>query len=189
MCTWDKLIKQCNSCKKCELYKTRTNVVIDRGNNAAPLMFIGEGPGRQEDLQGIPFVGAAGELLGLLLDALNIKEESYYITNIVKCRPPNNRVPLEEEANMCLPYLRSQTSLVRPEIIVCLGSTAMRYVIDKKARVTQSRGTWIKRKGFWLMPTFHPAALLRDKSKKILMWQDLKKVKKRLDEICQCAVC
>jgi uracil-DNA glycosylase len=180
MLGWDELITECNSCKKCGLGSNRTNIVIGRGNTNASMMFIGEGPGEQEDLKGLPFVGPAGKLLDLLLEALSIKEDKYYIANIVKCRPPSNRVPLEEEAQMCLPLLRNQVALIKPQIIVCLGSTAMKYIIDKEAKITQIRGQWIEKRGYWIMPTFHPAALLRDESKKILLWEDFKKVKQKL---------
>jgi DNA polymerase len=150
-------------------------------------MFVGEGPGEQEDLQGKPFVGPAGQLLDLLLEALMFDADDYYIANIVKCRPPGNRVPTDEEANKCLDYLRNQVYLIKPQIIVCLGATAMKYIVDKNARITQIRGQWIERKmekkECWIMPTFHPAALLRDESKKLLMWDDLKKVKLKFDEI------
>lgn len=182
---WEELIERCSCCKSCSLGENRTNIVIGRGNANAPLMLIGEGPGEQEDRQGLPFVGPAGKLLDLLLAALPIGKESYYIANIVKCRPPGNRVPLDEEAESCLPFLRNQVALIKPKVIVCLGATAMKYIIDKEARITQIRGQWIERKGFWIMPTFHPAALLRDESKKVLMWEDFKKVKQRLDELCQ----
>ncbi|GAE89641.1 uracil-DNA glycosylase [Acetivibrio straminisolvens] len=185
MYNWDELIKACSNCNKCRLGKTRTNIVIGRGNVNAPLMLVGEGPGEQEDLQGLPFVGPAGKLLDLLLKAMRIKEDMYYIANIVKCRPPGNRVPTDEEAEMCLPYLRNQLVLVKPRIIVCLGATAMKYIIDRNAKITQIRGQWIERKGYWIIATFHPAALLRDESKKVLMWEDFKKVKQRLDSICQ----
>lgn len=181
----EELALECSNCSKCDLSEARTNVVFGRGNENASLMFIGEGPGEQEDLKGQPFVGPAGKLLDLLLRAQEINEEDYYIANIVKCRPPNNRVPTEEEANECIPYLRKQVSAIRPKIIVCLGATAMKYIVDQNARITQIRGEWIERKGCSIMPTFHPAALLRDLSKKPLMWQDMKKVKQRLDEVCQ----
>lgn len=167
----------------CSLGGTRTNIVIERGSRTAPLMFIGEGPGEQEDKQGRPFVGAAGQLLDLLLSALMFKDEDYYICNVVKCRPPSNRTPTEDEAESCLPWLRNQVSLIRPQIMVCLGATAMKYVIDKNAKITQIRGQWIERKGFWIMPTFHPAALLRDSSKKALLFDDLKSVKLKLNEM------
>lgn len=180
---WDKLHNDCNNCVRCELAVTRTNVVVGRGNRNAPVMLIGEGPGEQEDLQGLPFVGAAGKLLDLLLSALMFKEEDYYIANIVKCRPPNNRIPLDQEAEACLPFLRKQVALIRPAIIVCMGSTALRHIIDKDARITQVRGQWYERKGCWIMPTYHPAALLRDKSKKVPMFEDFRKVKEKLESL------
>jgi DNA polymerase len=161
---------------------SRTNIVIGRGNINAPIMFIGEGPGEQEDKQGVPFVGAAGQLLDTLLEALMFNPDEYYIANIVKCRPPNNRVPNDEEAEKCLPYLRNQVALIKPRILVCLGSTAARYVISKDIKITQIRGQWIERKAYWIMPTFHPAALLRDQSKKVLLFKDIKEVKKKLDD-------
>lgn len=183
MINWEELIEECSNCEKCNLSKTRTNVVIGRGNTNADLMLVGEGPGKQEDIQGIPFVGAAGKLLDLLFNALMITEDMYYIANIVKCRPPYNRVPSEQEAQQCLPYLREQVKLVNPKIIVCLGATAIKYLVDKNVRITKIRGQWIERKPFWIMPTFHPAALLRDESKKELMWQDFKKVKHRMEKL------
>lgn len=180
---WEELKEICSGCQKCGLGATRTNIVIGRGNVNAPMMLIGEGPGEQEDLQGKPFVGPAGKLLDLLLNALMIHEEDYYVANIIKCRPPGNRIPQEDEAELCLPYLRNQVALIKPSVIVCLGATAMRYIIDKESKISNIRGQWIERKGYWIMPTFHPAALLRDDSKKVLMWEDFKKVKQRLDEI------
>ena len=146
-------------------------------------MFIGKARGTG-GYSGTAICGACRETFDLLLEALGIKEHQYYITNIVKCRPPGNRVPSEEEAQTCLPYLRNQV-FGRPQIIVCLGATAMKYIIDRNAQISKIRGCWIERKGYWLMPVFHPAALLRDESKKILMWEDFKKVKQRLDTICQ----
>ncbi|MEN6312965.1 MAG: uracil-DNA glycosylase [Clostridiaceae bacterium] len=182
MLGWEEFEKECAACVKCSLGKTRTNIVIERGSRTAPLMLIGEGPGEQEDRQGKPFVGAAGQLLDLLLSALMFQEDEYYICNIVKCRPPQNRVPTDDEAEACLPWLRNQTALIRPHIIVCMGATAMKYVIDKNAKITQIRGRWIERKGFWILPTFHPAALLRDASKKVLMFEDMKSARHKLDE-------
>ena len=185
MYDWEELIKACTVCKRCGLANTRTNIVMGRGNKDAKLMLIGEGPGEQEDLQGVAFVGAAGKLLDLLFKAMMIKDEQYYIANIVKCRPPGNRAPTDGEAEKCLPLLRNQVYLIKPKIIVCLGAVAMKYIVDRDACITRIRGQWIERKGYWIMPTFHPAALLRDESKKILMWEDFKKVKQRLDSICQ----
>ncbi|MDP4094464.1 MAG: uracil-DNA glycosylase [Bacillota bacterium] len=181
MLGWDELINECEGCTKCKLSDTRKNIVIGRGNLNADLMLVGEGPGEQEDEQGLPFVGRAGQLLDLLLKAMMIKPDEYYIANIVKCRPPNNRVPVEDEAEKCLPFLRNQFLLVKPKIIVCMGSTAAKYIIDKNVKITQIRGEWIDKKGILFMPTFHPAALLRDDSKKVLMWKDIKKVKEKLD--------
>jgi uracil-DNA glycosylase family 4 len=183
MRAWDELINDCANCTQCSLCSTRSNIVIERGNRNAPMMLVGEGPGKQEDEQGKPFVGPAGHLLDLLLSALLFKEEDYYICNVVKCRPPENRVPNDTEAEKCLPFLRNQVSLVNPRIIVCLGSTAMKYIIDKNAKITQIRGQWIERKGFYIMPTFHPAALLRDESKRIPLFEDFKKVRQRFAEI------
>ncbi len=183
MLGWDELEKKCSECMQCSLGKTRTNMVFGRGSKTAPIMLIGEGPGEQEDKQGRPFVGAAGQLLDLLLSALMFSEDEYYICNIVKCRPPGNRVPTDDEAESCLPWLRNQTALIRPHIMVCMGSTAAKHIIDRNAKITQIRGQWIERKGFWIMPTFHPAALLRDASKKVLMFEDMKQVRLKLNEL------
>ena len=153
--------------------------MIGRGNRGAPILLIGEGPGESEDLQGLPFVGRAGKLLDLALCGLMFPEGSYYIANIVKCRPPGNRAPTDDEAEKCLPYLRRQTMLISPKIIICLGAVALRHIIGREHKITQIRGQWFERKGLSIMPTFHPAALLRDDSKKVLMWQDLKKARNR----------
>ena len=185
MTDWEKLEQSIKQCNKCELSKTRNNVVVGRGNEKAPIMFIGEGPGEQEDQTGDAFVGRAGKLLDLLLEALMFEKDSYYIANIVKCRPPNNRVPIEEEAIACLPYLREQVRLIKPKILVCLGSTAAKYILkDKNIKISQIRGQWINKDGFFdIMPTFHPAALLRNESYKDLMFSDLKMVKNKLKTI------
>jgi len=182
MLGWEELANECTNCMKCGLGSTRTNIVIERGSRDAPVMLVGEGPGKQEDEQGKPFVGPAGQLLDLLVSALMFKEDDYYICNIVKCRPPDNRVPTDDEVEKCLPFLRNQLALIKPKIIVCLGATAMKYIIDKDAKITQIRGQWMERKGYWFMPTFHPAALLRDESKKVLMFNDFKKVRQKLDD-------
>ena len=177
---WDDFMHECMQCKKCGLAAGRTNVVIGRGNPKAKLMLIGEGPGEQEDRQGLPFVGRAGQLLDLALQAALFHNDTYYIANIVKCRPPGNRTPTDVEAEVCLPYLRNQTALMNPTIIVCLGAVAMRHIIDKNARITRIRGTWVKRGKFWMMPTFHPAAILRDESKRIPLFQDLVRVREKM---------
>lgn len=183
MLNWEQLINQCNNCNKCGLASQRTNVVIGDGNRNANIMMIGEGPGEQEDLIGIPFVGAAGRLLNLLLDGLGVSRADCYIANVVKCRPPMNRIPFENEAEACLPYLQNQIELIKPKIIVCLGATALKYVVGSSAKITRDRGQWMKINSAWIMPTFHPAALLRDNDKKILMWQDFKKVRAKMEEI------
>ena len=149
----------------------------------ASLMFIGEGPGREEDLSGRPFVGAAGQLLDKMIAAIGMRREEVYIANIVKCRPPGNREPKEEEAKACLPYLRRQVYLIKPKIIVCLGATALRYVIDPNARITRVRGQWVERKGYWLIATYHPAALLRDPAKKYEAWEDFKRIRDKMKEL------
>ncbi|NLY42828.1 MAG: uracil-DNA glycosylase [Clostridiaceae bacterium] len=180
---WDDLEKQCCQCTKCALSQSRKKVVFGEGNRNASLIFVGEGPGADEDSTGRPFVGRAGQLLTKGIEAIGLKREDVFIANIVKCRPPGNRVPLEEEAQACIPYLRNQVALIKPRIIVCLGATAMKYIIDNNARISEIRGQWIERKGYWLIATFHPAALLRDESKKIPFWQDLKKVKEKINEL------
>lgn len=180
---WEEMKGTIEKCHKCELGSNRTNTVIGKGNPAATILFIGEGPGEQEDAQGEPFVGPAGKLLVLLLSAQKFESDDYYITNVVKCRPPKNRIPSDEEAEKCLPYLRNQVLLIKPKIIVCLGATAMKYIIDKNEKITKIRGRWIERKGFSIMPTFHPSALLRDESKKGVVWEDFKMIKERLDQI------
>lgn len=182
--SWKELYNQCYNCSKCDLGQTRKNMVFGEGNLKADIMFIGEAPGADEDEQGKPFVGKAGQLLTKALTALDLyRDKDYYICNICKCRPENNRTPSEEEALSCLPYLRNQVALVRPKIIVCLGATALKYVMGENLKITKDRGRWIERKGYYLIATFHPAALFRDESKKQLFWQDLKGIKEKYDEI------
>jgi len=165
-------------CMKCNLCKTRTKVVFGEGNPKARIMFIGEGPGHDEDVSGRPFVGKAGQLLTKMIEAINLKREDVYICNIVKCRPPQNRVPMEDEAEACLPFLRQQVAIIRPEIIVCLGATSSRYIISKDIRITRDRGKWYEKGQFKIIATFHPSALLRDPDKKKDAWQDFKEIKK-----------
>ena len=177
---WDDLKKSIAECKKCRLCTNRTNIVLGEGNINAKIMFIGEGPGADEDKQGLPFVGKAGQLMNKAFQALGINREEIYIANIVKCRPPSNRVPEEDEAQACLNYLRNQVVLIKPEIIVVLGSTALKNILGKEYGITAVRGKWMEKNGIKYMPTWHPAALLRDENKKIEFWQDLKEVKKYL---------
>ena len=177
---WDELEKEASKCRKCGLCETRKNVVFGVGNKNADLMFIGEGPGADEDTQGIPFVGKAGKLMNMAFEMLGIKREEVYIANIVKCRPPQNRNPKDDEAKACLDYLRNQVILVKPKIIVLLGSVALKNILGQEYGITASRGKWIEKKGILYMPTWHPAALLRDETKKIDFIRDLKEVKRRM---------
>jgi len=182
---WEELEDVVKQCRKCRLCENRKNVVFGVGNREADIMFIGEGPGADEDAQGEPFVGKAGKLMNMAFDMLGIKREEVYIANIVKCRPPNNRNPQDDEAESCLDYLRNQVILVKPKIIVLLGSVALKNILGKEYGITASRGKWLERKGILYMPTWHPAALLRDENKKIDFIKDLKQVIKRYNEICQ----
>ena len=146
-------------------------------------MFVGEGPGQQEDLQGEPFVGPAGKLLDKMLASIGLDREKVYIANIVKCRPPGNRDPHDDEQEACMNYLRYQLMLVKPKIIVCLGRIAATAIIDKDFKITRQHGQWTERKGYWFIATYHPSALLRDESKKRPAWEDLKLIRAKLDEI------
>ncbi len=174
--TWEELEESIKGCDKCKLCKTRQNIVFGIGNKQAKLMFIGEGPGADEDRLGEPFVGRAGKLMNLAFETVGIERNEVYIANVVKCRPPGNRNPEEDEAVACLDYLRNQVILVQPEIIVLLGSVALKNILGKEYGITASRGKWIEKKGIKYMPTWHPAALLRDETKKIDFIKDLQKV-------------
>lgn len=176
--TWEELEKSIKNCNKCKLCKTRQNIVFGVGNKNADIMFIGEGPGADEDRLGEPFVGRAGKLMNMAFQAIGLKREDVYIANIVKCRPPANRNPEEDEAFACLNYLRNQVLLVKPKVIVLLGSVALKNTLGKEYGITASRGKWIERKNIKYMPTWHPAALLRDETKKIDFINDLKMVQK-----------
>lgn len=168
--------EEVKKCIKCKLCQNRNNTVFGVGNENADIMFIGEGPGADEDREGEPFVGKAGKLMNQAFIGLGISREKVYIANIVKCRPPNNRNPEKEEANACLDYLRNQVMLIKPKIIVLLGNVALKNILGENYGITASRGKWIDKKGILYMPTFHPAALLRDDSKKIDFWNDLQLV-------------
>ena len=180
---WEELEAEAKQCTKCKLCKNRNNVVFGTGNKNATLMFIGEGPGADEDIQGIPFVGKAGKLMNLAFETIGLKREDVYIANIVKCRPPSNRNPEDDEATACLDYLRNQVILVKPKIIVLLGSVALKNILGKEYGITASRGKWVEKRGILYMPTWHPAALLRDETKKIDFIKDLKLVMKALEEM------
>ncbi len=170
-------------CEKCHLCRDRTNTVFGTGNPNADLMFIGEGPGHDEDMQGEPFVGRAGQLLDKQIAAMGLSRAEVYIANIVKCRPPGNRVPTPDEADACMPYLLRQIELIRPRIIVGLGATAVKYLLnDPKLAITRTRGQWKSFRGIDFMPTFHPAYLLRQYSRenRQRVWSDLQAVMERL---------
>lgn len=175
--TLNEINEEVKKCDKCKLCKNRINTVFGVGNENADIMFIGEGPGADEDREGEPFVGKAGKLMNQAFIGLEISREKVYIANIVKCRPPNNRNPEKEEANACLDYLRNQVMLIKPKIIVLLGNVALKNILGENYGITASRGKWIDKKGILYMPTFHPAALLRDDTKKIDFWNDLELVK------------
>ena len=184
MLEWESLEQLCNSCTKCGLCQTRTNVVFGVGNTGADVMFVGEGPGEQEDLQGLPFVGPAGKLLDDMLSIIDLdRNNNCYIANIVKCRPPHNRDPHEEEQDACIGYLRNQVALIRPKIIVCLGRIAAKRLIDPQYRITRQHGQWICRNGVWMTAIYHPSALLRDVSKRPETFDDLLMIRNKIQEI------
>ena len=184
MLNWEALESTCRSCQRCALADTRTNVVFGVGNPNAEIMFIGEGPGENEDLQGLPFVGRAGELLDDMLAVIDLdRNTNVYIANIVKCRPPQNRDPLNTEQDACIDYLRNQVALIRPKIIVCLGRIAAKKLIDDGFRITRQHGQWFKRGDFWMMATYHPSALLRDVSKRPEAFEDLMALRQKVREL------
>jgi uracil-DNA glycosylase family 4 len=168
-------------CTRCPLHQERTNIVHTDGNRKARLMFVGEAPGADEDTQARPFVGRAGQLLTRIIEAIGLKREDVLIGNVNRCRPPSNRPPTPEEASMCKPFLLREIAVVQPEVIVVLGNTAMRNLLDIKQGITRVRGQFQDYHGVKVMPTFHPAYLLRDPSKKKETWEDLKKVRDYLD--------
>jgi DNA polymerase len=165
------------TCTNCDLCKTRHNPVFGEGNRNAPVMVIGEGPGYYEDMEGRPFVGRSGQLLDKIFAACGFtRDKQIFIGNIVKCRPPENRTPTSAEMAICIPYLYRQIELIDPKIIILLGSTALKGLIDSNAKITQMRGQWIEWRGRWVMPTYHPSALLRNPGLKRDAWEDFKKV-------------
>lgn len=180
---WEELEQTCTQCTRCELCRTRHNVVFGVGPRDADVMFIGEGPGEQEDLKGEPFVGAAGKLLDDMLSIIDLSRENAYIANIVKCRPPGNRDPLEEEQAACVDYLRQQVSLIRPKIIVCLGRISATRLIRPDFRITREHGTWLERNGVWMTAMYHPSALLRDVSKRPETFNDLLLIREKMRQL------
>ena len=180
---WEQLQSACMCCTKCGLCSTRNNVVFGVGNQNADIMFVGEGPGEQEDLQGIPFVGAAGHLLDDMLSIIDIDRTNCYIANIVKCRPPRNRDPEETEQDACIGYLLRQMELVAPKVVVCLGRVAAKRLISPEYRITREHGTWVYRNGIWMTAIYHPSALLRDLSKRPETFDDLLTIRDKLIQI------
>jgi len=166
------------SCRRCKLREGCSQVVFGEGDPDALLMLVGEGPGRDEDRLGRPFVGRAGKLLDKILEAAGFQRKEVYIANVVKCRPPQNRNPLPEEINACYSHLQEQIKIIRPKIIVCLGAMSAKTLVDPRAQISKIRGKWVERQGIGIMPTFHPAALLRDPQKKKLVWQDFQQVER-----------
>ena len=183
MLSWEELEEKCNHCRNCGLCESRTNVVFGVGRQDADILFVGEGPGEQEDLKGEPFVGAAGHLLDDMLSIIDLDRTNCYIANIVKCRPPKNRDPQEEEQAACVDYLRNHVALVKPLVIVCLGRIAAKKLIDPDYRITREHGTWICRNGIWMTAIYHPSALLRDVSKRPETFEDLLEIRKKLREV------
>lgn len=178
---WDEFVAQCRRCKACGLAETRRNVVVSRGAVRAPLVLIGEGPGADEDAQGLPFVGRSGKLLNHLLIAHGFSESDYHICNIVKCRPPGNRKPTREEAEACAPLLAEQLERVGPKVALLLGATAYLYFTGREDSISAARGHFIEEKGLAIMPSFHPAYILRNNNMRIHLWHDLSAVRARLE--------
>ena len=183
MMDWDSLERTCQNCTRCGLCDTRNNVVFGVGRRDADVMFVGEGPGEQEDLQGEPFVGPAGKLLDDMMSIIDLDRSNCYIGNIVKCRPPHNRDPLETEQDACIGYLRNQVALIRPKIIVCLGRVAAKRLIDPEYRITRQHGTWVQKGGVWMTAIYHPSALLRDVSKRPETFDDLLSLRDKITEV------
>ncbi|MCD6163387.1 MAG: uracil-DNA glycosylase [candidate division Zixibacteria bacterium] len=181
----DKLFETICECQKCELGKSRINFVFGEGNPRAEIMFVGEAPGADEDRQGRPFVGRAGKLLDKILNAMKLSRDDIYIANILKCRPPQNRDPLAEEAQTCEPFLHHQIKLIKPKIICCLGRIAAQRLLQTKMTLGKMRNQWFDYQGTILMVTYHPAALLRSNQYKRPLWDDMQKMLKKLEELKQ----
>ena len=182
---WNALEQTCMGCQRCALADGRHNVVFGVGSRDAEVMFVGEGPGENEDLQGEPFVGRAGKLLDDMLELIDLdRKKNVYIANIVKCRPPHNRDPLNTEQDACIGYLRNQVALLRPKIIVCLGRIAAMRLIREDFKITKEHGQWFEKAGVQMMAIYHPAALLRDPRKRPETFEDLKVLQAKIREIC-----
>lgn len=181
---WSTLRQQCLTCHQCPLADTRTQVVFGVGPETSPILFVGEGPGQQEDLQGEPFVGPAGHLLDDMLSIIDLGRHNCYITNIVKCRPPQNRDPRPAEREACLPYLRQQFRMLQPKILICLGRIAANSLIHDEYRITAEHGHWVERNGVLLTAIYHPSALLRDPSKRPDTFRDLLAIREKIQQVC-----
>ena len=184
MNTWENLRKECLQCQRCALARNRTNVVFGVGSENARILFVGEGPGRNEDEQGVPFVGRAGALLDDMLAIIGLHRGNIYIANTVKCRPPDNRDPLNEEKVACRGWLDQQIRLLQPKIIVCLGRHAAKELIREDFQITNDHGRWFEKDGILMTAIFHPAALLRDNDKSPETFEDLKTIQRKIREVC-----
>lgn len=180
MYTYDELKNFVDHCSRCSLCQTRNHPVMGKGNIHSPLLFVAEAPGRNEDRDGIPFTGKSGELFDRLLEGIGLHRDDIYLTNIVKCHPPGNRDPKPEEQELCIPYLKYETLLVRPKMIVCLGRIAAQRIIRRDYRITREHGEFLKRKNVWLTAVYHPSAILRDDTKMPQMVEDFRKIQEKL---------
>jgi DNA polymerase len=179
--TLEAVREELGDCRRCKLHKTRTSIVFGSGNLRAKLVFVGEGPGRDEDLQGEPFVGQAGQLLTKIIQAIQLRREEVYITNIIKCRPPGNRNPEPDEIGSCEPFLVKQLEAIRPKLICALGTFAAQTLLKTEEKISSLRGEFHQYQGIPLMPTYHPAFLLRNPNSKRDVWEDMKKLKREYD--------
>lgn len=183
MYTYEELKRFVEQCSRCELCRTRNHSVMGRGNLHSPILFIAEAPGRNEDRDGVPFTGRSGELFDRLLGEIEMKREEIYLTNIVKCNPPGNRDPYPDEQEACIPYLKYETLLLRPKIMVCLGRIAAQRIIRSDYRITREHGVFLERKNTWLTAVYHPSAVLRDETKLPQMQEDFRKIREKLEEV------
>ena len=185
MDSWNSLKNDCAACRACSLCETRRNLVFGVGSEQAQVMFIGEGPGANEDAQGVPFVGRAGQLLDDMLEIIGLRRDDVYIANIVKCRPPENRDPLGVEQDACIDYLRRQVKLLNPKIVVCLGRIAAMRIIRSDFKISREHGQWFEKGGLQMMAVYHPAALLRDPRRRPEAFDDFKGLQAKIRELCE----
>jgi len=183
MYTYEELKNFVDHCGRCSLARTRNLAVMGKGNLHSPVLFIAEAPGRNEDRDGVPFTGRSGELFDRLLGEIGMSREEIYLTNVVKCHPPGNRDPKPEEQELCIPYLKYETLLLRPKMIVCLGRIAAQRIIRQDYRITREHGTFLERKNVWMTAVYHPSAVLRDDTKLPQMQEDFRRIKEKLDAI------